>query len=130
MSKNRNKLYNYIVNTYGLSREKIMEHIDARIDDLISKVIGMKLHSNSVERVIANEVANVIGKGFKRNDYDTVTIQEYIKREIASQIEDKMNNDYELEVKITRKSKMVVGTANSKTTPDLKELINENKSNN
>lgn len=120
-SKNRNKLYNFLVNSYGISQELVLQTINERVDSLISKCIGMTLNSNKVERVIANQVADVIGKGFKQNPWENITIETYIKHEIARQIEEKMNTDYELEVNLKRKSKGTVTYVGRGADTDLKE---------
>jgi len=42
MARNHNKLYNYLVNTYGLSLAKVNEFVDIRLEDLIRKHVVAK----------------------------------------------------------------------------------------
>lgn len=114
-----NKLYNYLVNTYGLSKELILIVVDNRISDLLNKHISSKLDSNHVNKVVVNEVANILTKGFENNHFSKTAIEDYIKNIIAVQIEEKMNDEYELNVKVVRKNKSVLTGGNPKV--DLKE---------
>ena len=64
MNKRRtNKLYNYLVNTFGLSKEVVLEHIETRLEDLINKHVLSILQSNRIENMIMNQVAYYIKKG-------------------------------------------------------------------
>jgi cell fate (sporulation/competence/biofilm development) regulator YmcA (YheA/YmcA/DUF963 family) len=38
MANNDKRLYNYIVNTFGISKEKIMEYVEARVIDLFDNI--------------------------------------------------------------------------------------------
>ena len=123
MSRTRkNKLYNFIVNTYGISQEKVLEIINKRVDDVIFKCIGMKLNSNRIEKVIADQIAKVINKGLEDRSMHRDSFNDVIRAEIARQIKERMNKDYQLEVKITNKSSHEIYKADNKLiSSDLKE---------
>ena len=108
------KLYNYIVNTFGLSKEKIMEEVDSRIENVIDKNVQNKLNSNHIENLILDRVTRVVAEGvpvdsnrfdfWKKDDFNI-----YLKKTIRKVIEEKFNEEYTLEVKVIRKEKQVIG---------------------
>lgn len=46
----RNKLYNYIVNTFNISKESIDATIEKRVDDVLSRHLKSKLESDYLNR--------------------------------------------------------------------------------
>jgi hypothetical protein len=48
MRNRKDKLYNYMVNKFDLSKERILEYVDLRVTDLVNKHIQSKLNSNRV----------------------------------------------------------------------------------
>jgi hypothetical protein len=57
------KLYNYIVNTIGISKELILEQVNARVEDLLDKHVQSLLQSNHIERMIVNKLYDYIKTG-------------------------------------------------------------------
>jgi hypothetical protein len=57
------KLYNYVTNTFGISKELILEQVNSRVEDLINKHIASLLKSNKVEKMIINSIADYIVSG-------------------------------------------------------------------
>lgn len=107
---NRNKLYNYLVNTFGLSKDVIMKQAEERIEDVMNKHLQQKLQSNNVERMILNQVSEIVKNGFSSRDYwSRVSFEDYVKSTIKSVITQQINDTYELEVKINRKSTKTMG---------------------
>jgi Glu-tRNA(Gln) amidotransferase subunit E-like FAD-binding protein len=109
MNKTRtNKLYNFLVNTYGLSKELVLEHVTNRLDDLISKHINSKLDSNNVERIIANQVANVLENGFKNGSFNRNSLENLIRNRVVREIQDRLNNEYTIDVKLTKRDNTII----------------------
>lgn len=100
-----NKLYNYLVNTYGLSKELILDHVDTRISDLIDKHVKSKMDSASIENMILGRVTQYLKNGhFDRwNDKHSFDnhVHNCIKEEVAKLV--KQNYDISASVKIELK---------------------------
>ena len=62
------QLYNYLVNTLGVSKQLVMEHIKERLDDLIVKHLNSKLDSQYVHGVISGCVAKILEDGFLKKE--------------------------------------------------------------
>lgn len=101
----RNKrLYNYIVNTFGLSKEAIMQVVENRVTSVIEKMIKNKLDSKEMERAILNHITKLKENGFYYNEpFDL-----YIEKVIRNILEEKMNKEYKLEVKAVQKEAKVI----------------------
>jgi hypothetical protein len=112
MNKTRsNKLYNYLVNNFGLSEEKVLQYVKDRIEEIIAKQVEHKLlDSNYVQNLILNRITQFLTEGvntghfYKRESFD-----DYLKGCIKQVIERKLNEEYVLEVKMVRKDKQVIG---------------------
>jgi len=101
MSKSRtNKLYNYLVNTYGLSRETIMEHVEARLESLIDKHVRNVLDSDRVQNLIMDRIAYYIKNGeVSRWGRRTETFEKIVKDQIKSVVEDQLQKNCEVQFK-------------------------------
>lgn len=108
------KLYNYIVNTFGISKEIIMEQVNSRIEDVIAKHVRSKLDSNYVENMIANKIAEVVQNGVSSSDTywgrQRTHFDDYMKKTVRSVIEERLGEEYELEVKMVRKDRKMIGS--------------------
>lgn len=98
MSKKRtNKLYNYLVNTYGLSKENIMEHVEARLESLVDKHVRSILQSDRIERMIINKVAYYIKNG-EVNNYgrDNRSFENIVKEQVKQVVQDQLQENCEV----------------------------------
>lgn len=105
-----NKLYNFLVNTYGLSKEAVMELVDKRIESLLAKHIDAKLNSNEVERIISNRVATILNDGTGGYYEKDATIR-LVKNMIDNKIEKLMEKQYKIELRAIRKDVKVIHRA-------------------
>jgi hypothetical protein len=114
MSHTKNKaLYNYLVNTLGVSKQMVLDYIDERLEDLISKHIVSKLDSNHIEKMILSRVTTVLTEGMPKTNYfysyDRDKFDEYLRKVIRQILENRLNDEYEIETKLVRKDKLIVG---------------------
>jgi hypothetical protein len=96
-----NKLYNYLVNTYGLSKENIMQHIEDRIEDIVRKHIDAKLDSEWFKNAILNYVAEFVENGVKDKHgllyYQSKTpFEDLVYKEFQKAITDVMKENCEI----------------------------------
>ena len=111
MSKKDKKLYNYVVNTLGVSKQVILDYVQSRVDDLLSKALHNKLDSNYIQNLILNRITSMVENGTSEGTfpfYEGHSFDNYVKKCIKRVIEEKVNEDYNLEVKIVRKDKVVL----------------------
>lgn len=111
------RLYNFLVNTYELSKENVMKLVEDRLENLIAKHINNKLDSKYTEKLILDKVTDVVANGvpvssgyidyWRKDKFD-----DYLKKQLRKVIEEKVNEDYELQVKIVRKDVQIVRRAN------------------
>ena len=93
MRKRGNTLYNYIVNTYGISKELIMEHVETRIQDMFDRI-----DHDYIESYVRQEV-------FKRIDRDIIDkvrwdLNKKIDKEVEKRIKDiKLEGAFDIEFK-------------------------------
>lgn len=111
MSKN-NRLYNYLVNTFGLSKEVVLEYAESRIDDLLQKHIASRLESNYIENLILNKITQIVQDGFESNSsshwYSRTQFSDFVKSVACDVLEDRLNKEYKLDVKLVQKDATVV----------------------
>ena len=105
MSNKKNKLYNYLINTYGLSKDHVLKLFDERIENLLKKHIMSKLDSNHVESMMLNIISKSIKEGFKGNYRwnNKLQFEKYIKECVKDVISEKMNKEYSMEVSLNIK---------------------------
>lgn len=82
------KLYNYVTNTFGISKELILEQVNLRVEDLINKHIDSLLRSSRIERMILDYLSNYVKNGkadryFFKKKFETV-IDDQIKTVIEN----------------------------------------------
>lgn len=88
------KLYNYLVNTFGLSKEIIMKHVEKRIEDIIDKNINNLLNSNKIHDMIVSRVSEYIKKGtmnthlLERKSFETI-INEQIRAVVENYLRER-----------------------------------------
>jgi len=83
MSKNNNKLYNNLVNTLGVTKELVMEQVNIRVEDLLSKHLESKLNSNYIEKLILDRITEIVKAGFiNRSWCSRDAFDDYVKNTI------------------------------------------------
>jgi len=103
-SKKHNKLYNYLVNTLGISKQMVQDHIDMRlvqIDQKIDQYLKDKLESDKMEKAIMDRVTNLVKNGFEKHVWwaDRDKFEQVVKEKIKQVI----NENFEIEVKLAKK---------------------------
>jgi hypothetical protein len=98
------KLYNYVTNTFGISKELILEQVNSRVEDLINKNIDSLLRSNRIERMILDHLSDYIKNGkvdryFFKRKFETV-----IEDQIRIVIEDYLKNNCEIKFNFNKNS--------------------------
>lgn len=110
MSHSNKKLYNYIVNTIGISKELILQIVDKRMENLLDKHIKNKLDSNVVERIILDRVTEILTQDFsnsnsfycKRESFET-----YLKKILQNIVNEKINKTFSVTVQVAPKTEPV-----------------------
>ncbi len=110
------QLYNYLVNTLQISKAMVMDVVNTRIEELLSKHLESKLNSNYIENLILNRVTQTVVNGIPKAGiagmyYDRRSFDDYLKEVIRSVLLEKMNAEYELEVKVVHKDANIIGRA-------------------
>lgn len=113
MRTRKNVLYNYVVNKFGLSRELVLEYVNARLEDLVSKLLKDKLDSKEFEKMALNRITQIVTEGMSKETfggfyYHKEPFDDYLKVVIRQVLENKLNEEYNLETKFVRKDKSVV----------------------
>lgn len=109
MNKKRtNKLYNFLVNTYGLSKELILAEFDKRIDDLITKHLSSKIDSNYVQNLILDRITKIVTEGVSSGLYSVNSFEEYVKKCVKEAVQKHMRQNYDIEMKIVDKNTSIV----------------------
>lgn len=99
-----NKLYNYLVNTFGLSKKNILEHVEARLEDIISKNILPILESNNIQEIILNRIAYFIKNGEVSYYQEKNTFNDVVKEQIKQVVEDQLKKNCEIKFQFTPNS--------------------------
>ena len=108
----RNKrLYNFLVNTYGLSKDKVMDHLNHRIGDLEIKVnnqakglIHDYIRSTRFHNFMKNKVASILENGFSpdhwRSERDMLEkfIKKRVRESIKEEVDRQLKEKYSLEL--------------------------------
>ena len=85
-----NKLYNYLVNTYGLSKELVLQMVEDRLEDLVEKHVKIKFQQASVENMIVRAVSEYVKKGeinlYRQNN----TFENIVKEQIKEIVKDEL----------------------------------------
>ena len=100
----RNKLYNFIVNTYGISKESILSIIDVRLENILSKEIRNKLSSNHFECMVVSQVAKFIKDGTLTTSISLYrnpsSFESLVKDCMREEIRKIVQENYEISLKI------------------------------
>jgi uncharacterized FAD-dependent dehydrogenase len=78
--RNRNKLYNYIVNTYGIGPNEVKEMIQERLKEVFDNDLTLK-----IEAMIRNKVDSEIRE--KYNKHIGSYILQYIDKAVQKEVE-------------------------------------------
>lgn len=95
-----NKLYNYLVNTYGLSKEMILEYVDARLDQLIDKHIAKKLDTSHIDNLICDRISYYIKNGSVSRYREKESFQEFVKKCIKEEVAEEVRQNYKIKVEL------------------------------
>lgn len=114
MSHPDKRLKNYLINTLGISKTIVMEYVEERLEEIIAKHVHSKLNSGDAQEMILNHVTKLVREGIastQRYWYERQTFEDYVKQVMRQILEQKVNEEYDLEVKMVRKDKKVIGKA-------------------
>ncbi len=100
MSRRNKILYNYLINTLGISKEIVFTHINNRIDDLVSKALTGLLESKRLEKLILNQVAHIVQHGVQASWYNTQSFEGVVRQAIRAEVAKKLNEEITIEFKV------------------------------
>lgn len=109
MSHKDKRLFNYVVNTLGISKDMIMDYVNSRIESVLEKHVAKKLNSSDSERIIVDQITRLVKDGFHDQWYSKTSFDTYVRQVIINILEKKVNDEYNIETKLVRKDKQVVG---------------------
>ena len=104
------RLYNYLVNTYGLSKKKVLEHMEERFVDLeevlkkqIIKEAKEKLDSYYIRNFMKNTIAQILKNGFNTGDWraTNTSLETYVKEIVRNLIKEEVSKQLNKEYKIS-----------------------------
>lgn len=115
MSTRHNRLYNYLVNQFGLTKEYILEYANKRIEDVLGKHIQAKLDSNYVEGLVLDRITKIVEEGIPVKNhfgiyYEREAFSKYVTTVVKQVMESRLNEEYDLEVKLIRKDRRVIAS--------------------
>ena len=91
----------------------VLEYVNARLDDLISKHLESKLNSNCVQNMILNRVTHIMENGIPNGHggpfWTRLEFDDYVAKVIRRVIEDKLVKEYNAELKLVHKDTNIVG---------------------
>ena len=99
MAYRNNKLFNYLVNTFGLSRQRVEEYINTRLEELVGNHFKQSLNNSKYyEKLILDRVTHVITEGFPLRDYwySKEKFDTYLQREIKKVIEAHIKENFDI----------------------------------
>lgn len=94
--KRKNVLYNYIVNTYGLSKELILKYVEARIDSVLAKLLPQYFEKNSLQRTILNKITEIKKEGF--SGWSNESFEKYVKRCVRDEVAKIVEQKYTVQI--------------------------------
>jgi len=99
MSKKDKRLYNYVVNTLGISKKLIMDYVDSRIEDLFSKIDYDYIHNYCKKEVHRRLDARIV----RDIEWD---LEKKVEKEVSKHLKKikmsgKITVDYKPEIDIT-----------------------------
>ncbi len=104
----RHHLYNYIVNTFGFSKEHILELVETRLTDIVDKHVGDILNSNKFEILISNRLTDVFKNGFDNGHFKRTTFNDLVNAKIDEILITRLKSEYEIELKAVKKTDKVI----------------------
>jgi len=107
MTKDK-KLYNYLVNTLGITKQVAMDHLKERLEDIVNKHISSRLDSKKFENLVLNKITQYLNEGVTKSWYERSTFEDFFKKTIDKVIMEKFNNEYTLEVKVVKKDATMI----------------------
>jgi hypothetical protein len=99
MARNK-KIYNYLTNTFDLSREKILEQVNNRVEHVLEKTLNNILTSNKFEKLILNRITDIVTK---KASYYNSSFENFVLREVSEVLEKMIKTSYKFEVSATVK---------------------------
>ena len=101
-----NRLYNYLVNTYGLSKENILDHVSKRLDQIIGKHLKEVLKTSQIKKLILNNISSIILREVKTRygGLEEFSFERYVKSAIVDIVKQFLEEEYDLDIKIVKKS--------------------------
>lgn len=110
MGNRNNKLFNYLINTFGISKEMIITYVKERTDEVLSKNLSDKLNSKYIENLILNKITSIIQEGFTSHSYwlEKRSFENFVKVKLKEVIEEFLVKHYDFEMKVIHKDKTVV----------------------
>jgi hypothetical protein len=104
-SGRHNKLYNYLVNQFKLSEEKILEAVYARVEQILEKHINQLFESKRFEKMILDRVNHIVQRGL--NDkyvyWSTETFEKFFRETVNKVVKEKIDSMYKIEIKAEEK---------------------------
>lgn len=107
------RLYNYLVNTYGLSKEIIRETMNQRIEAVLTKSLQDLMKTNEFKNILLDSVTNIMKNGIKGTHFwKKINFDDYLKDVISDKVEQtvmaEMRKKYSIELKAIRKEDGVI----------------------
>lgn len=106
----KDRLYNYMVNKFGISKEMILERVHERVDDVLCKVLEERVFTtNYFERVVLRKIeamrTNATLTKFYNHEVLKDIIERAVREEIRAELASQLDTRYELEVAIKERGK-------------------------
>ena len=101
MAHKDKRLYNYVVNTLGVSKEVVLEYVKERLEELILKALSTKLESKYVENLIINKITQIVTEGISERTsiyYERESFEKFVKKVVYEVVEKKINSEYTLQL--------------------------------
>lgn len=104
-----NKLYNYIVNNYGLSKEMVLEYAKDKIEVLIDKhienLVKQKIEKEQFDRNLYYAIANFIkNEKSGTNAFDRKkTFKDVLVSVVRETVIEEIDSNYEIKLEIKQK---------------------------
>ena len=103
MGKNK-RLYNYLVNTFGISKEVVLGYVETRLEDLISRHVQNLLLSNRIEKLIMDRVTHFIKNGEVGYYREKNAFNNVVKEQVRQVVEDQLRTNCEVKFEFTPNS--------------------------
>lgn len=102
----RDRLYNYIVNTFGISKELIFEYVDKRIEDILDKHLTSKLDSQRIERLIIDKTVYIVKNGIQSTPnyygWGTGSFEKLVREAIREEVNRIIDEEYTFSGKLSK----------------------------